>query len=385
MTLTVGQSLQDGKYTLEKVLGKGRFTITYRATDEAGNYVAIKTLNDSLLHELTQTEIDELKSKFRTQGLKLAQCNNRHIVRVKEILKEGQVQCVVMEYVDGMNLAEKQLPQKLALSYIQQIGEALIQVHDRHLLHLNIKPENIILRSGLPQAVLIDFGLAQAFDHPSIAMRSREEGFSAPEMYSETQEKGTYTDVYSLAATLYELLTGQVPVSAIARQDSQARLIPPKEIARQIGDRVERAILKGMALDRSDRPQTVREWLTLLGVKRTIVVPKWNAMEWTIVAIAGMILLTALVGLMTYIKPKTSPPQSIPESEAIERDSGRRAVGLATEIAPYRGARIRAGQAFILNRLRSPKLAFKKYRLKKITHSGESPGGSAIAFVKLKL
>lgn len=324
MTLTVGQSIQGGRYTIEKVLGRGRFGITYKARDADGNAVAIKTLNDSLLHQLIPAEMEDLESKFWNEAVKLAKCsNNRHIVQVQEPLKEGKLCFIIMEYIDGVDLASrapKQLPEKLALQYIQQIGEALIEVHSHQLLHLDIKPDNIVLRGGTAEAVLIDFGLARAFDHPLTTTRYSAEGYSALEMYSKNRNRGAYTDVYGLAATLYQLLTGQVPVSAIKRKDADARLIPPKEINPNISDRTNQAILKGLALDGGDRTQTVQEWLKLLGVKKPIPLPNWNAMEWCTAVIAAGTIGLLIIGLLTYLNSNSAPPSNPepPTSEIIQ-------------------------------------------------------------------
>ncbi|MCT7984872.1 serine/threonine protein kinase [Laspinema sp. A4] len=322
MTLTVGQKIQGGKYSIEKVLGKGRFGITYKAKDAAGKAVAIKTLNDNLLYQLSPSEIDELESKFWNEAVKLAKCsNNRHIVQVQETLKEGKLCCIVMEYIDGVDLAsraQKQLPEKLALRYIQQIGEALMEVHSHQLQHLDIKPDNIVLRGGTSEAVLIDFGLARTFDHPLTTTRYSAQGYSALEMYSQKRPRGAYTDVYGLAVTLYELLTGQVPVSAIQRKDADVLLIPPKEINPNISDRTNQAILKGMALDSVDRPQTVQEWLKLLGVKKRIPLPNWNAMEWFNAIIAVGAIGTLIIGLLTYLNSNSPPPPTNPEPPTSE-------------------------------------------------------------------
>lgn len=313
MTLTVEQSIQGGRYTIKKVLGRGRFGITYKAKDAAGNAVAIKTLNDSLFHQLTSVEIEDLESKFWNEAVKLAKCNNRHIVQVQEPLKEGKLCFIIMEYIDGVDLAsraQKQLPEKLALQYIQQIGEALIEVHSHQLLHLDIKPDNIVLRGGTAEAVLIDFGLARAFDHPLTTTSYSEKGYSALEMYSKERPRGTYTDVYGLAATLYQLLTGQVPVSANDRGTDNARLIPPKKINPNISDRTNNAILKGLALDGGDRTQTVQEWLKLLGVKKPIPLPNWNAMEWCTAIIAAGTIGLLMIGLLTYLNSNSAPPSN---------------------------------------------------------------------------
>jgi serine/threonine protein kinase len=143
-------------------------------------------------------------------------------------------------------------------------------------------------------------------------------------LYLRNAKRGAFTDVYSLAATLYVLLTGQLPTSAKERKFANARLVPPKEINPQISDRTNRAILAGMELEAKDRPQTVREWLDLLGLTSIAAsqpplpvakVWKWDAMTfWTaLAALAG--LLAAIVALITYFKPP-SPPSSNPTPPA---------------------------------------------------------------------
>ena len=184
----------------------------------------------------------------------------------------------MLEYVEGNNLGEIVkargfLPEKEALVYIQQIGQALIEVHKQGLLHRDIKPENIMVRAGSHQAILIDFDLARGFDSPLTSRRKWEE-FTPIELYSNSQRqqerRGVWSDLYSLAATLYVLLTGQHPVSAIERKENNQRLTPPQELNEQIKDSTNQAILHGMELEPDKRPQTVEEWLGELGLSRGI-------------------------------------------------------------------------------------------------------------------
>ncbi len=144
-------------------------------------------------------------------------------------------------------------------------------MHQNNIIHRDIKSGNIILRvrEGKAEPILIDFDLAVNFEHDVTTARSQEtsEGFAPIELYSRQSKKpGVYTDIYSLAATLYELLTGQKPVSSIERKLDGKRLIPPKEINHQISDRVNRMILRGMEIEPSNRPQSMREWLDSLGL-----------------------------------------------------------------------------------------------------------------------
>jgi serine/threonine protein kinase len=188
-----------------------------------------------------------------------------------------------MEYIAGESLAHQvwrkgAMPESEALRYIQQIGDALTVVHNNGLLHRDVKPLNIMLRcknadfatsemEGVFEAVLVDFGIAREFT-PDITQTQTEfcsSGFAPIEQYDWRSKRGAYTDVYSLAATLYTLLTAQVPTPSPMRAYGM-QLKPPKQINSHIGDRTNYAIVKGMALKPEDRPQSVPEWLALLGI-----------------------------------------------------------------------------------------------------------------------
>jgi eukaryotic-like serine/threonine-protein kinase len=147
MAWVAGEQLQGGKYTIERELGRGRFGITYLVRNRKSDRLVIKTLNDSLLNSLSQEDRARLETMFWQEAVKLSRCRHEHIVQVAEPFKEKEHWCLVMEYVDGVSLADRRQPilaEPEALRYIQQIGEALIVVHENRLIH-----------------VLIDFGIAK--------------------------------------------------------------------------------------------------------------------------------------------------------------------------------------------------------------------------------
>jgi eukaryotic-like serine/threonine-protein kinase len=339
MAWVAGQQLQGGKYTIERELGRGRFGITYLAKEKNSDRLVIKTLNDDLLNSLNQTERDRLEQMFWQEAVKLATCSHPYIVKAGEPFKEGSQWCLAMEYIDGIILADRRqqvLSESEALSYIQQIGEALIQVHQKHLIHRDIRPENIMVRvrDGKPEAVLIDFGLALDFDHNLTTARTREtsEGFTPLELYSQSQPTGAYTDVYALAATLYVLLTGKRPVSALQRKLNHTRLIPPKQLNTQISDRINRRILEGMELEAKKRPQSMGEWLDSLGMTNlnatttatnaavSVSEPN-NRINWSVFWTAVGAIVALLVGIPAWIaifKPDTAdniPAQAVPNPQ----------------------------------------------------------------------
>ena len=267
MVWTSGQKLQGGKYTIEKELGQGGFGITYRARDNNGRYVVIKTLNDVILR---RSDFAKFQQDFLNEALRLARCSHPQIVRVDEVIQEEQLWCLVMEYINGEDLASRvenhgALSEAEALRYIQQIGSALTVVHNNGLLHRDIKPQNIMLRSCKSEAVLIDFGIAREFS-PNLTQTHTQmlsPDFVPIEQYDKRGKRGAYTDVYALAATLYSLLTGEVPTLAPLRAIGTV-LEPPNQINPTISDKVNRAILTGMEVKAENRPQSIQEWLSLL-------------------------------------------------------------------------------------------------------------------------
>ncbi|QEI42535.1 Serine/threonine-protein kinase StkP [Dolichospermum sp. UHCC 0315A] len=267
-----GQELQNGKYTIEKELGEGGFGITYRARDNQGNFVVIKTLNDAIQK---RADFAKFQQDFLNEAIKLAKCSHPHIVQIYEVIHENDLWCMVMEYIDGEDLGtivENQgiLSETEALRYIQQIGSALTVVHDNGLLHRDIKPQNIMLRSGKSEAVLIDFGIAREFSQNLTQTHTQmlADGFAPIEQYDKKAKRGAFTDVYALAATLYSVLTGELPTISPMRAIG-TELEEAKKINSSISDKVNQAIIKGMEIKPENRPQSISEWLSLLNIQKT--------------------------------------------------------------------------------------------------------------------
>ncbi len=268
---TPKQSLKNGRFIIQKVLGGGGFGVTYSAVEQGtGKVFALKTLNP--MHQ-SQDDFQEKQEKFVNEALRLRGCHHPHIVKVHELIQEDGMWGMVMEYIDGEDLGvyvdkHGQLSESEALRYIDQVGQALEYVHKQGILHRDIKPNNIILRGGKLEAVLIDFGLAREFTiGKTLSMsNSKTEGYAPVEQYERLGRFGTYTDVYAIAATLYSLLTTRTPIPAHYRKDGDIPLKAPKQFNHEISERVNHAILKGMELSPLDRPQTVLEFRKLLGL-----------------------------------------------------------------------------------------------------------------------
>jgi serine/threonine protein kinase len=225
MVWNPGQQLFGDRYIIERKLGEGGVGITYLAKNRRGELRVIKTLREQIInHPQWIPHQDKLRYDFRDEALRLSLCRHPHIVQVENVFDEENLPCMAMEYIEGEDLGKRitnkgALPEAEALEYIRQIGDALILVHEKGLLHRDLKPSNIMMRAGKPEAVLIDFGLARQF-LPGAVQRhteSRTDGYAPPEQYAPDAERGEYIDVYALAATLYSLLTGQLPMPAPAR------------------------------------------------------------------------------------------------------------------------------------------------------------------------
>jgi serine/threonine-protein kinase len=267
MTSAIGKYIQNGKYTLEQELGQGGFGVTYLARHNTlGHAVVIKTLNDSLRQD---PKFWEFHHQFQEEAKRLARFSHPNIVRVTDFFIEESLPYIVMDFIPGQTLntlviPNHPLPESVAIHYIRQVANALKVVHQNGLLHRDVKPQNIILRQGTQDVVLIDFGIAREFvpgltkTHTGVLSM----GYAPIEQYLPRTKRTPATDVYGLAATLYTLLTAEVPVAATLRH--RQPLPEPRELRLDISPMVNQAVLHGMALEPEQRPATVDDWLALL-------------------------------------------------------------------------------------------------------------------------
>ncbi len=247
MVWASGQQLQGGKYIIEQVLGQGGFGITYKAKHTfLNNLVVIKTPNENLRHD---PEYPKYVKRFIDEGQrleKLSQTQRSNIVRIRDLFHEGGTYCLVMDFVQGQslfNLVQQQgkLPPDTAVQYVQQIAQALIVVHQGGLVHRDAHPGNIMVQQD-GKAVLIDFGIAgetvpttissKVFANPAFAPYEQMRGGRKPSV-----------DVYSLAASLYYAVTGQLPGAALERKIYNVSLIPPQQHNPSINENLNQAIL----------------------------------------------------------------------------------------------------------------------------------------------
>lgn len=267
MKLTSGTALQGGKYILNQPLGQGRLSLTFKATQAFLNKpVILKTICPQ-----SHIPIDfaQRKQQFFEQARHFATHQHPGLVGILDAFEEAGLPFVVMDYVVGQSLAVRVqsngiLSESQALHYIRQVGSALSSLHRNALVHGDVKPENFIRPSGADCVVLVDGGLGHAsiLGSPESAQVLAGDGYAALELVQGTERLTAAADVYSLAASLYFLLTGQNPVPAAQRV--QTALISPRTLHPGLSSAIESAILNGMELNRQARPQTIAAWFSLL-------------------------------------------------------------------------------------------------------------------------
>ena len=284
MHLPVGTLLKNGDYRIEKVLGQGGFGITYLAEQTGlGRKVALKeffmqehcnrdadTAQVSVPSDGSRKLVERFRQKFLKEARLIASFDNGNIIKIFDVFEENGTAYYVMEYLEGKSLKAMveeggALAESTALKYIRQVADALREIHSHNLLHLDVKPANIMLnRKG--QAVLIDFGISKHYDEgghqTSSALIGTSEGYAPLEQY----EAGALdsftpaTDIYALGATLFFLLTGIRPPKAGDVMNDGLPVLP-----QEISPAVRNAIDVAMQPRRKDRPQSIADFLALLG------------------------------------------------------------------------------------------------------------------------
>lgn len=275
--------LKQQKYKIEKTLGQGGFAITYRAIDFAHNsrIVAIKELWPDragrqgtkvrwpfrILPQERQIQIDKFKEEAKNL-LQLAQFKHPSIVKIYEYFEENNTIYIVMEFINGKTLYkilqdQGSLPEDKIKKYFLQLAYTLKIIHNSDIIHRDIKPDNIIINDQ-DRAILIDFGAAREFlaGYSNNMTQILTPGYAPPEQYVIRAKRYPSADIYSLCASMYELLTGQLPATAPERTTSKTStpsgtdaLIPPRQLVPHISSLMEKTILTGLKLKVEERFQ----------------------------------------------------------------------------------------------------------------------------------
>ncbi len=280
MQLQTGATLQNGKYRIVRMLGQGGFGITYLAehTNLKCNVCIKEFYPQALFHRNIDDEVVtaapsahyDLKiyrRKFLSEARKVFNMHHDNIVVVNDFFEENNTAYYVMEYIEGETLHDKinrqgKLSESDARRYIKQVANALSYIHKSGTLHLDIKPANIMVRSADDKVVVIDFGLARSYKTDTgnytisdIAAFSPGYGPIEQSMAGNSSQLCPASDIYSLGATLYTLVTGKRP--PMFNEDFPTS--PTNMLAGTWN-----AISKSMEIQINSRPQSIEEFLSIL-------------------------------------------------------------------------------------------------------------------------
>ena len=268
-----------GRYLLGRVLGEGGFGITYIGCDTRLELrVAVKeyfpsswvTRNSAVSLSVTSYDgvagrgFDQGRERFIREARTMARMDKTpQIVGVRDFFQENNTAYIVMEFVEGTTFKELvaqrggRLPARELLSMVEPLFGALNAMHKQGLIHRDISPDNLMLENG--QVKLLDFGCARESTHGDETMTIvLKQGYSPVEQYQH-KGQGPWTDVYSLAATMYYCITGKTPAQALDRICDD-ELVPPRKLGAELTEQEELALLYGMGLQPSRRFRSIQEF-----------------------------------------------------------------------------------------------------------------------------
>ncbi len=259
------------RYELLEKIGDGGMAVVYKARDKLLNrYVAVKILKPEFTKDIKFIE------SFRRESQAAASMSHPHIVNIYDVGREGNINYIVMELVEGQPLSaliqEKgALKPRDAVVITRQIASALGHAHKNHIIHRDVKPHNILLTVD-GTAKIADFGIAKAVNSGTV-MSDDAAIMGSVHYFSPEQARGGYvdekSDIYSLGIVLYEMLTGQVPFDAenavaVAMKHMNEEMIPPSALAPDIPAEVEEIVLKATDKYQTNRYKSADEMVEAL-------------------------------------------------------------------------------------------------------------------------
>ena len=258
-----------GDYEILDKIAEGGMGAVYKARHQVtGELVAIKVLPPTTYRNPI------LLRRFEQEYRAAAAIDHPNVVRAIDFCANGPAPFLVMEYVDGVSLGSKvdregPMAEDAAIRVIAQVCQGLHKAHKQHMVHRDVKPDNILVtQDGV--AKLTDLGLVKDADNEmNLTKTGRGLGtpnFMAPEQFRDAKNADIRCDIYSLGATLYCLLTGETPFGKVGPLECWMRkqnneLTPPREINPAVSERVEWAIQRAMSGNPEHRPASCKEFV----------------------------------------------------------------------------------------------------------------------------
>ena len=258
-------TMLSGRYEILKRVGSGGMADVYMAKDHKLNRnVAVKVLKSEYVED------EKFLRKFETEAQAVARLSHPNIVNVYDVGIEDGINYIVMELAEGITLKEYirkkgYLSPKETVEISKQIASAISHAHKNHIIHRDIKPQNILV-SDTGIIKVTDFGIAKATSGNTVTSTATAMG--SVHYISPEQAKGRFcdekSDIYSLGITMYEMVTGHVPFDhengvTIALMHLQNEITPPSQIREGIPDSLEKIILKCTMKKPEERYQTADE------------------------------------------------------------------------------------------------------------------------------
>jgi serine/threonine protein kinase len=273
-----------GNYDLLEKIAEGGMGTVYRGRDRTtGQMVAIKVVPPAMARN--PVLLKRFEQEFRAASI----LDHPNIVRGIDYGTSGLSPYLVMEFVEGESLGQRleregKLGEKEAIRIIAQVAQGLHRAHKQGLVHRDVKPDNIMVTpEGM--AKLADLGLVKEMETDlNLTRTGRGLGtphFMAPEQFRNAKNADARCDIYSMAATLYQMVTGDLPFKLCGPLDALMKKIqneqtPPRDINPALSERIDWAIRRGMSGDPDQRPATCREFVEDLTGHST---RKLNAIE----------------------------------------------------------------------------------------------------------
>ena len=344
MELSAGHILNN-RYRVLRLLGTGGMGTVYYARDPVlERYVAIKQL---LADPLTgQVASERIQAQFRREAQILASLHHPNLPRVTDYFAEDNLQYLVMDYIEGQTLQElvevnsNGLEESQVLEWADQLLSALEYIHAHHLIHRDIKPANI-RRTPDGRIFLVDFGLAKPYDPDNPRTTAMIHGvgtpeYSPPEQYDPASHTDERSDIYSLGATLYHLLTGQAPVSVTRRTSEPEAFRAPHAANDRVSPEVERVVLRAMEMERARRFASASDMRTALHMARqpipdgslgTVALPPTQRIppaparraRLGRLTVIGIVVVAAAAAVMAFLAARGNQPPALPVATEVPR------------------------------------------------------------------